>query len=98
VTQAQATGGTRTLELGGRTWHSPRSLADAFAAMADARSAGRPFRLLAGNTGVGVYKNWPDEPVLISLNRVQELRAVSKVQVTPSLGLLGTRRVQEEQK
>ncbi len=57
--------------------------------MAGARAAERPFRLLAGNTGVGVYKNWPDEPVLISLNRVQELRAVSKVQVTPLLGLLG---------
>ena len=67
-------------------WHSPRSLPDVFAAMGDARAAGLPFRVLCGNTGAGVYKNWPDEPVVISLARVAELRAVSKVQVAPCPG------------
>lgn len=51
--------------------------------MGEARAAGLPFRVLCGNTGAGVYKNWPDEPVVISLARVAELRAVAKVQVAP---------------
>ena len=55
--------------------------------MGDARAAGLPFRVLCGNTGAGVYKNWPDEPVVISLARVSELRAVSKVQVPPCLNV-----------
>lgn len=74
-------GGARRLEQAGRTWVSPRTLADAFAAIGEARAAGRRFRVLAGNTGAGVYKDWPDEPVLVSLARVEELRQVSKVQV-----------------
>ena len=84
--QKQATGAGRRLDQAGRVWHSPRSLPEVFAAVGEARGAGLPFRMLCGNTGAGVYKNWPDEPVIISLARVAELRAVSKVQVAPRSG------------
>lgn len=30
-------------------------------------------RIVAGNTGTGVYKDWPSEPVLVSIAQVRAL-------------------------
>lgn len=37
-----------------------------------------PAALSAGNTGAGIYKNWPHDDVVIDLKRVQELRVLHR--------------------
>lgn len=68
---------------GAQKWVAPRSLAQLWAALAEARAAGGSFRVVAGNTAAGVYKNWPLEDTVISLLHVQELRTVSLDKVGP---------------
>ena len=36
---------------------------------------------MAGNTGSGVYKNWPVQPVLVELKHILQLRRQSLAQV-----------------
>lgn len=51
--------------------------------------AGLTMRLVAGNTGSGVYKDRLYEDVVINLQHVEELRQVTNTEVrTPSPGLV----------
>ena len=39
------------------------------------------MRLLAGNTGYGIYKDWPDEDVIINVNAIPDLHKLQRTQV-----------------
>ena len=41
------------------------------------------MRLLAGNTGYGIYKDWPDEDVIINVNAIPDLHNLQCTQVLP---------------
>ncbi len=53
--------------------------------------AGKPPRLLAGNTGSGLYhSSWPVEEVVLSLLRVKEMQGISQEGVSAGCwGLAG---------
>ena len=64
------------LRPGGPTqrWVSPTSLTDLLEEVRSAKSKGQSMRLVGGNTGPGVYKDWPvDIDVLLSTTSVPEL-------------------------
>lgn len=44
--------------------------------MLDGRNMPGPASLSAGNTGAGIYKNWPHEDIIIDIKRVQQLRTI----------------------
>lgn len=39
------------------------------------------IRLIAGNTGPGIFKDWPDQDTLIDVRHVAELRTVKQDKV-----------------
>ena len=41
--------------------------------------------ILAGNTAAGVYHEWPDFDIIMSINGVKELSRVSRTQVRPPI-------------
>ena len=46
---------------------------------------GKSVRLLAGNTGYGIYKDWPNEDVIINVNSIPDLHNLQRTQVTPCI-------------
>eukprot|EP00884_Botryococcus_braunii_P010388 jgi/Botrbrau1/19350/Bobra.0073s0075.1 len=71
---------------GRQKWLTPRSLPQLWTVLEEVRASGSPFRVVAGNTAAGVYKNWPQEDTIISLLHVSELRAVSSDQSGVTVG------------
>ena len=55
---------------GAKSWHRPATLPALLQALAE---GGAPAHIVAGNTGAGVYKDWPDTPVLIDVRGVDAL-------------------------
>ena len=43
---------------------------------------GKSMRLVAGNTGYGIYKNWPNEDILINVKSVPDLHRITTLQGT----------------
>lgn len=43
------------------------------------------LRLLAGNTGSGVYKDWPAEPVVVDIRGIAELGYLHRTSQVPTL-------------
>lgn len=75
----------------GQTWSAPKTLAELLELLGQASTSGgsRP-RLIAGNTGSGVYKNWPSaEDDLIDVTRVAEMREMRITQVRQFLFFWG---------
>lgn len=79
---------------GGQSWAAPTSLAQLLSLLSSGGSCGAAaskgrqtggqarMRLVAGNTGPGVYKDWPDEQErLVDVTRVTELRVLERTQV-----------------
>ena len=93
-----------TTVSGGQSWAAPTSLAQLLGLLATSgggrgaaatNKTGRQtggqarMRLVAGNTGPGVYKDWPTEQErLVDVTRVAELRALERTQVRPLAGLI----------
>ena len=75
-------------------WVSPANLTSLLQEVRRAKSNGQSVRLVGGNTGPGVYKDWPvDVDVLVGTTGVPELtsitsREVGKNQVSRQLTLL----------
>ena len=44
---------------------------------------GKSMRLLAGNTGYGIYKDWPDEDVIINVKSIPDLHKLHLSKVAP---------------
>lgn len=66
-------------------WVSPASLTSLLQEVRRAKSGGLSVRLVGGNTGPGVYKDWPvDVDVLISTTGVPELANITSRQVPSS--------------
>ncbi len=61
----------------GTTFHRPTSMRELFSIL----EAAQDIRIVAGNTGSGVYKNWPVEPVLVELKHIPQLRRQLVTQV-----------------
>lgn len=65
-----------------QSWESPRSLPSLLEAVRSARASGKTVRVVGGNTGPGVYKDWPvDVDVLIGTTGVKELTGITSHQV-----------------
>ena len=80
--QGACTAGLKTFKADdGTTFHRPTSLREVFTIME--ASSQYHVRVVAGNTGSGVYKNWPVEPVLIELKHIPQLRKQNVSQVGP---------------
>lgn len=64
-------------------WRHPRSLQQLHVAVSGVKPA--DLRLLAGNTGSGVYKNWPVEPVVVDIRGIAELDYLHRTSEVPTL-------------
>jgi hypothetical protein len=42
---------------------------------------GKSVRLMGGNTGYGIYKNWPDEDVIINVKSIPDMHALTRSEV-----------------
>lgn len=63
-------------------WVSPANLTSLLQEVRCAKSSGQSVRLVGGNTGPGVYKDWPvDVDVLIGTTGVPELTNITSRQV-----------------
>ena len=63
-------------------WVSPANLTSLLQEVRRAKSSGQSLRLVGGNTGPGVYKDWPvDVDVLIGTTGVPELTNITSRQV-----------------
>ncbi|KAA6423444.1 MAG: Aldehyde oxidase, partial [Trebouxia sp. A1-2] len=61
-----------------QTWLAPKSLSSLLQEMRTVRGGGQSVRLVGGNTGPGVYKDWPvDIDVLIGTTSVKELTGIT---------------------
>ena len=72
------------LQPGGsaQRWVGPKTLASLLQEVRTAKSEGQSVRLVGGNTGPGVYKDWPtDIDVLIGTTAVPELTSITSKQV-----------------
>ena len=67
-----------------QSWVGPSSLSSLLQAVRSAKSNGQSVRLVGGNTGPGVYKDWPvDIDVLIGTTAVKELTGITSREVCP---------------
>ena len=51
---------------------------------------GKSMRLVAGNTGYGIYKNWPNEDILINVKSVPDLHRITTSKVPSWVVLVDT--------
>lgn len=56
---------------GAKSWHRPTTLS---ALLQVLETEGPRARMVAGNTGAGVFKDWPDAPVVVDLRGVDGMR------------------------
>ena len=70
-------------------WVSPANLTSLLQEVRHAKSRGQSVRLVGGNTGPGVYKDWPvDVDVLIGTTGVPELTNITSRQVLAIMRLV----------
>ena len=72
------------VKSGDQSWEAPSTLAQLLDLLKGSKDAPdqAPMRLVAGNTGAGVYKNWPSAgDRLIDVTRVKELQVLQRTQV-----------------
>ncbi|KAK9918869.1 hypothetical protein WJX75_007680 [Coccomyxa subellipsoidea] len=73
---------------GGQEWAAPKSLGQLMDVLGQnrhgirERSGQPPPRIVAGNTGAGVYKDWPSshEGIIVDVTRVAEMRVLERNQ------------------
>ena len=81
--KAEATGSSDGPAVTGarKQWLAPKSLQELFKTLEQCNSQNSTFRLIAGNTGAGVYHDWPLEQVLIDIHGVPELNGITVTRV-----------------
>lgn len=70
----------RALRLEGNTqsWVAPTSVVELLNTLRSAKNQQQSVRLVGGNTGPGVYKDWPvDIDVLVSTTQIPELTSIN---------------------
>ncbi|CAL5222937.1 g5372 [Coccomyxa viridis] len=92
-----AAGTIKQISGAGQTWAVPNTLAQLMDVLkAPSKASGKEqLRIIAGNTGSGVFKNWPNSDAsLVDVTRVEEMRVLKQ---TDEGGLLiGSAVTQEE--
>ncbi|KAK9866574.1 hypothetical protein WJX84_009736, partial [Apatococcus fuscideae] len=68
----------------GSAFHRPTSLRELFGILEATPT--QDIRIVAGNTGAGVYKNWPVQPILIELKHLPQLRQLSATKESIRMG------------
>lgn len=74
--------GAQRFAGGGREYLMPSRLDDVWPMLDCLNAAGGGFRVVAGGTGAGVFKNWIDErdSTVVDVSRVQEMRCITDTQ------------------
>lgn len=69
--------------LTGKLYLTPKTLSELFSVLEQYANQQDDFRVIAGNTGAGVYHDWPLEKVLIDIKGIPDLARIetSKVQL-----------------
>jgi hypothetical protein len=83
---------------GGQEWAAPKSLGQLMDVLGQnrhgirERSGQPPPRIVAGNTGAGVYKDWPSshEGIIVDVTRGAEMRVLERNQVRVPCLVLAT--------
>lgn len=60
----------------GKLYLVPKSLPELFELLSGYAQQPEEFRVIAGNTGAGVYHDWPLERVLIDINSIPDLTKI----------------------
>ena len=69
-----------------QVWMTPCSITSLLEEVKSAKASGKSVRMVGGNTGPGVYKDWPvDVDVLIGTAGVQELTSITSHKVCCSV-------------
>ena len=64
------------LKSAGKLYLAPTSLPELFELLSEYAQQPEEFRVIAGNTGAGVYHDWPLERVLIDINSIPDLTKI----------------------
>lgn len=65
----------------GKLYLTPKSLPELFGVLEMYANQQDDFRLIAGNTGAGVYHDWPMERVLIDIKGIPDLTKIETSKV-----------------
>ena len=79
--QAAASGTNTTVTADSKQWLAPKSLSELFNIVEECNSQDSSFRLIAGNTGAGVYHDWPLEQVLVDIKGIPDLNGITVTKV-----------------
>lgn len=79
--QAAASGSNTTVTADSKQWLAPKSLPELFNIVEECNSQDSSFRLIAGNTGAGVYHDWPLEQVLVDIKGIPDLNGITVTKV-----------------
>lgn len=60
----------------GKLYLAPKSLPELFELLSEYAKQPEEFRVIAGNTGAGVYHDWPWERVLIDIKSIPDLAKI----------------------
>lgn len=60
----------------GKLYLTPRTLSELFGVLEQYSNQQDDFRVIAGNTGAGVYHDWPSERVLIDIKGIPDLARI----------------------
>ena len=65
----------------GKQYLVPKSLPELFSILETLAKQDGSFRVVAGNTGAGVYHDWPLERVLVDIKAIPELTKIKYSQL-----------------
>lgn len=69
----------------GKLYLVPKTLPELLGVLEQYANQQDDFRLIAGNTGAGVYHDWPSERVLIDIKAIPELSKIETSKVWHAL-------------
>ena len=75
--QAAASGTNTVVTADSKQWLAPKFLSELFNIVEECNSQDSSFRLIAGNTGAGVYHDWPLEQVLVDIKGIPDLNGIT---------------------
>lgn len=79
--KAAAAADTAPAKSTGKLYLAPKSLQELFGLLEQYANQEGDFRVIAGNTGAGVYHDWPVERVLIDIKSIPELTKIEYIKV-----------------
>ena len=76
---------TQAATITSKLYLTPKSLPELFKVLEQFAKQQDDFRLIAGNTGAGVYHDWPSERVLIDIKGIPDLSKIETSKVWHAL-------------